>query len=116
VATSAPARRACLALLLAMTAAIALLPAEPALAAKECGAYRGKGGPYAVRVLRGPVTCKTARRVLRRYATSKAPCDGSGCYRTQKGWTCGSGGTQAFPRLFSCQRGKKRVGAYSLAD
>jgi hypothetical protein len=101
--------------LLALVVA-ALLVAPPAHASKDCGTYHGRGGPYRVVVDHGPVRCRTARRILRRYATSHAPCSGSGCYRTIKGWTCGSGNAGAYPRLFSCSRERRSIAAYSLAD
>ena len=104
-------------LLVALAAALSAaagLP-QPARAAKGCGAYTGPGGPYAVRVLKGDVSCRTAQRVLRRYATSEHPCEGSSCVRTQRRWTCQAAAYHAFPRLFSCQRAKRRVAAYSLA-
>lgn len=90
--------------------------AQPARASRDCGTYTKRGGPYQVIVVDGPVPCEKARRILRRYATSHALCTGSGCYRTISGWTCGSGDAQAYPRLFSCARGKRTVAALSVAD
>lgn len=95
---------------------VALLLAAPAQASRDCGTYEGRGGPFRVVVVDGPVRCGKARRILRRYATSDKPCSGSGCYRTIRGWTCGSGNAGAFPRLFSCARGRRTIAAFSLAD
>lgn len=108
-----------LAVSLASLASLALLslgPPSAVAAAKECGVYHSKGGPYAVRVLHRPVSCRSARRVLHGYVTSHKRRQGSGCHRRIRGWRCATGGAGAFPRLFSCQRGKRQVAAYSIAD
>jgi len=110
--------RACVRLLVVAVTVVACLgvSVSGARAARGCGTETGRGGPYHVQVKRGVVSCRTARMVLRRYATSHARCEGSSCLRVQRGWACQTAPGFAFPRLFSCSRGRRWVAAYSLAD
>jgi hypothetical protein len=102
-------------LMTAIAAGMAVPPSDAAAAKKRCGISYASGAPFGVQVDRGPVSCSTARSVVRRYVRSTAPCAGSGCYRTIRGWTCGSGGAGS-PRLFACNKGRRVVGAYLIAD
>jgi len=61
-------------------------------------------------------SARRAAAEVRRYATSTESCTGSSCVRTLGRWTCQTAAYHAFPRLFSCQRGSRRVAAYSIAD
>jgi hypothetical protein len=90
--------------------------ANAAVADRDCKTITTGGARVAVMVMRGEVSCRTARRVLRGYLASDAPCDGSGCVRMQYGWTCSTAPVLAFPRLASCARMRARVAAYSTAD
>lgn len=66
-----------------VTALCLLYTAPAAEATKYCGVERGHGGPTPCKSS-GAVSCHAARAVLRRYATSKAPCEGSSCVRRQR--------------------------------
>jgi hypothetical protein len=104
-----------------LAAAFALLAATlalpmPADAAGGCGNFRSDGAAVHAKVIRGRATCTTARRVLRRYLSSTAPCSGSACVRYDAGWVCATATTTAFPRLASCRRGATVIAAYSSAD
>jgi hypothetical protein len=96
----------------ASVAALTLAIAPSAHARKDYGTAAG----MAVQVERGPVGCPTARGIVRSYSRSKAPCAGSSCRRSVRGWTCQSSPAFAFPRLLTCSRGSRRVVAYSRAD
>lgn len=103
-----------LAVVLAIAAAIAPGPAH---AARACGfATTADGAHVHVKVIRGRASCRSARRVLRRYLDSTAPCTGSSCVRPDGRWTCQSAPAAAFPRLASCASRRSRVAAYSTAD
>jgi len=110
--------RTALLVLTAALAALALLPATTAhAAARGCGTVRlNDGASVHVRVLRGPVRCTTARSALKRYFNSTAPCARSSCLRTLGRWTCQTAGYHDFPRLATCNRKRRRIAAYSLAD
>lgn len=84
---------------------------------RSCGLFSTRDGARVhAKVLRGTARCATAKRVLRLYLDSNAPCSGSACVRRHEGWKCASAAAYAFPRLASCTRGSARVAAYSLAD
>ncbi len=86
-------------------------------AARGCGyASLADGARVHVKVLRGATSCRSARRVLRRYLDSIGPCQGSSCVRPHGRWTCHLAPIAAFPRLASCTSGRARVAAYSTAD
>src|SRR5690348_911940 len=116
------AARLALALTLVVAAiAVAALSASPAGAhpagRRSCGLFSDRDGArIGVMVLRGSTPCSTAKRTLRWYFNSPAPCDGSACVRVHGGWTCATAAAYAFPRLASCTRGKARIAAYSTAD
>src|SRR3954447_13307098 len=108
-------------LALALDAAVALAGAAPAAgrpaAGRPCGLFTDRDGArIGVTVLRGSTPCSTAKRVLRQYLNSHAPCEGSACVREHGGWTCATAAAYASPRLASCTRGRARVAAYSTAD
>ncbi|HEY4281172.1 MAG TPA: hypothetical protein VGM91_23360 [Conexibacter sp.] len=108
------------ALILACVAA-ALASAAPAgahpAANRPCGRFTDRDGTrIGAVVMRGNVECATARRVLRAYLRSDAPCDGSACVRRHYAWTCATAISADWPRLASCTRGKTRIGAYAPAD
>jgi hypothetical protein len=103
----------------ALFGAVALiaLPAPlPASAVSGCGMIMSGGAHVHVRVLRGDVACRRARRVLRTYLSSKRPCSGSSCVRKHDGFTCQLAPAFAFPRLASCWHWRARIAAYSTAD
>ena len=99
---------------LAVAGTLLALPAG-AHADRWCGNVPSGGTAIAIVVERGQVTCSTARKVLRAYDRSKRPCSGSACMRRHHGWWCSSVYAD-FPRLIGCDRGNRRIGAYSLAD
>jgi len=103
------------AVLALLAVSVLSLPA-PAQAARSCGIAYNDVGPYGVAVDRGRVSCSAARRVLRRYFSSRAACEGSSCVRRQRGWTCQTAAAFAYPRLASCQRGRLLVRAIAIAD
>ena len=87
------------------------------VASRSCGLITdADGARIGIVVLRGSVPCATARKVIRAYLNSTAPCQGSSCVRRHHGWTCQTAAAHAFPRLASCERARKRIGAYSTAD
>lgn len=90
--------------------------AAPAPAARSCGTFAVDGARLHAKVIKGPARCETAKRILRRYLTSNAPCSGSGCARRINGWRCSAAAAYAFPRLASCTRKHTRIAAYSTAD
>jgi hypothetical protein len=100
----------------AIAIATAVLTTSAADAAKACGTFPSDGAAVHAKVIRGSVDCPTARRILRRYLSSTAPCSGSACVRSERGWTCASASTTAFPRLASCSKRRTVVAAYSTAD
>jgi hypothetical protein len=106
-------------MLLAVFGAVVILalPSPPSAAgSRSCGLIRADGAPIAVEVIRGRTRCRTARRVLRAYLASDAPCQGSAWVRKHRGWTCATAAALAFPRLASCTRRRARIAAYSTAD
>ena len=114
-------RRLALALAVAVAAVPASAAAGPAAAhpaaSRSCGLFTDRDGArIGVMVLRGSTPCSTAKRVLRQYFSSHAPCEGSACVREHGGWTCATAAAYAVPRLASCTRGKARIAAYSTAD
>jgi hypothetical protein len=90
--------------------------AHPA-ADRSCGLIKDSDGArIGIVVKRGSVPCTTARKALRMYFSSDASCEGSSCVRNHAGWTCQTAPASELPRLASCNRGKKRIAAYSTAD
>ena len=100
----------------AIALATAVLATPAADAAKGCGTFKSDGAAVHAKVIRGRVDCATARRALRRYLSSTAPCSGSACVRYDRGWTCASASTTAFPRLASCSKRRTVVAAYQAGD
>src|SRR4051812_44064882 len=110
-------------LALTLAVAVAAVPASGGPAAahpaadRSCGLFTDRDGArIGVMVLRGSTPCSTAKRVLRWYFNSHAPCEGSACVREHGGWTCATAAAYASPRLASCTRGRARIAAYSTAD
>lgn len=102
---------------LAATILITAAAAAPAPAARSCGTFTDHDGARLhAKVIKGKTTCKTAKRILRRYLNSNAPCTGSGCARDITGWRCSTAAAYAFPRLASCARNRTTIAAYSTAD
>jgi hypothetical protein len=67
-------------LVLALLAAALLVPASPAVAKRKlCLAVSADSKSYPVRVLKGDVSCMTARSTLKRYIIK---------FTAPKGWTC----------------------------
>ena len=97
-------------------AAVAVTAGTDAQAAVSCGLFTSDGAAVHAKVVRGRAGCATARRVLRTYLGSSAPCSGSACVRSHFGWLCATAAPSAFPRLTSCIRGRAVVAAYSTAD
>src|SRR4051794_16864475 len=74
--------------------------AHPPAKVRPCGSFRdAEGTPVGVVIQRGHPTCATAKKVLRTYFRSHAPCDGSACVRKHFGWTCATATADAWPRL-----------------
>ena len=96
---------------------LSLAAAPPAPAGQRlCGrVVAADGAPFAVMVLRGPASCRTARQVLRAYFDSDAACGGSSCVRRLRGWPCQAAEWEAFPRLALCSTRRARVAAFSYA-
>lgn len=103
-------------LLVLLAVEIAGVPESASARARECGIRRADPGPYAIRVMRGDVSCRIAGRILARYGRSDAPCQGSACVRDHAGWTCATAAAAFAPRLWSCNRGRRSIAAYSIAD
>ena len=105
-------------LILALAAGVAGSSAAHPAKPRVCGSLGMKvdGVPTSVVVKRGATTCKTAKKVLRAYLRSSAPCGGSACVRKHHGFTCASAKPDDFPRLFSCSKGRALVAAMSTAD
>ncbi|MDA0161302.1 hypothetical protein OM076_13575 [Solirubrobacter ginsenosidimutans] len=87
-----------------------------AVAERSCGRIRDDGARVGIVVKRGKVPCSTARKILRTYFRSHAPCSGSSCLRKHAGWTCQTAPASELPRLASCVSPGKRIAAYSTAD
>src|SRR3954453_15372705 len=88
-------------------------PAKP----RACGSVRASDGdPVGVVVARGATKCVTARKVMRAYLRSDAPCGGSAGVREHFGWTCASAKGVDWPRLASCSKERSRLEAYAPAD
>src|SRR6478735_257386 len=107
-----------LALCFAMLAAghAATSAAHQPAKARVCGSFRNDGDPVGVVIERGKPTCTTAKKVLRTYLRSHAPCTGSACVRDHFGWTCASAKAPDWPRLASCTKAKARIAANAPAD
>src|SRR4051794_14480285 len=101
-----------LALVIAMLVAghAAASAAHQPARAYVCGSFRAAGGDaIGVEIERGSVKCATAKRVLRTYLRSHAPCTGSACVRKHFGWTCASAKAPDWPRLAGCTKGRSRI-------
>src|SRR3954453_21339199 len=108
-----------LALCVAMLAAghAATSAAHQPAKAQVCGSFRdADAGPVGVVIERGKPTCATAKKVLRTYLRSHAPCTGSACVRKHFGWTCASAKAPDWPRLASCTKGTSMIEAAAPAD
>src|SRR4051794_8781052 len=104
-------------LILALAAGVASSSAAHPAKERSCGLIRDSDGiQIGVVVQRGAVTCATAKKVVRAYDRSHAPCDGSACVRKHHGFTCASAKAADFPRLFSCSKGRSLLAAMSTAD
>lgn len=104
-------------LILALAAGVAGSSAAHPTKDRSCGLIRASdGAQIGVVVQRGAVKCATAKKVVRAYDRSKAPCEGSACVREHHGFTCASAKPDDFPRLFSCSKGRSLVAAMSTAD
>lgn len=92
--------------------------AHPAAKPRGCGSLGIKSGgmPVVATVERGATSCATAKKVLRSYLRSKAPCSGSACVREHSGWTCASAKSADWPRVASCSKAKNVIVAYNPAD
>ena len=98
---------------------VAAYSARPALAAGSCGTFVDPDGArIEARVVRGGVSCVTAKRVLGEYARSikQTACSSNACPRKVRRFVCSSAPFGAFPRLYSCNTRTSRVAAYSTAD
>src|SRR3954454_23844636 len=84
--------------------------------ARSCGSFKNHGQPIAVVVEKGRPACATAKKVLRAYLRSHAPCEGSACVRKHFGWTCASAKAPDWPRPASSTKGKSRTAADAPAD
>ncbi|MBE2320396.1 hypothetical protein DVA67_030815 [Solirubrobacter sp. CPCC 204708] len=104
-------------LILALAAGVAGSSAAHPVKDRSCGLIRDADRiQIGVVVQRGPVKCALAKKVIRAYARSSAPCEGSACVRSHHGFTCASANAADFPRLFSCGKGRAQVAAMSTAD
>jgi hypothetical protein len=103
-------------IVLALAAGHAGVSAAHPAATRSCGAIRVDGGPVGITVQRGKVPCSTARKILKTYLRSHAPCSGSACQRKHARWTCLSAKHADWPRLASCTRGNRAIAAYAPAD
>src|SRR4051812_43279989 len=83
----------CLAALVMLVAGALVAPATTAHARQHtCPRLVVRGYAFGVSVVRGHVTCRTARRVLRLYLdASPRRCAGSHCYIRIRGWDCITG-------------------------
>lgn len=107
------------AVLALVIAAVATWPTAAAEAARSCGTFKdADGARIAVRVLAGNTTCTNAKRILRNYDRTVTPqrCASNACPATVQHYRCSSATTTAFPRLFSCQRSRIIIAAYSTAE
>ena len=93
---------AILALAAGVAGSSAAHPAKP----RVCGSLGMKvdGKPASVVVERGATTCKTAKKVLRAYLRSDAPCSGSACVREHHGFTCVSAKPGDWPDIAGAPR------------
>jgi hypothetical protein len=107
---------ACFVAATACAITVALTPPSAHAANRHCGLVYGRIQPATVEVVRGSTGCHTARVVTRRYLRSKAPCAGSSCLRTVRGFECQTAPGFAYPRLASCTRGSVWIAAYAILD
>ena len=105
-------------LILALAAGVAGSSAAHPAKPRVCGSLgiRSDGKPVAVVVERGSTTCKTAKKVLRAYLRSDAPCGGSACVREHHGFTCVSAKPGDWPDIAGCTKGRSRIVASGPAD
>jgi len=104
---------------LALVIAAAATWPTAAAAARSCGTFKDPDGArIAVRVLAGNTTCANAKRILRNYDRAVTPqrCASNACPATVQHYRCSSATAGAFPRLFSCQRSRIIIAAYSTAE
>jgi hypothetical protein len=73
-----------------------------------CGSLgiKSDGKSVAVVVERGATTCKTAKKVLRAYLRSDAPCGGSACAREHSVWMCLRAKPGDWPEIAGCTKGR----------
>jgi hypothetical protein len=97
-------------------AAAAVADARPP--ARNCGGHitDAQGAPVGVTIRRGNSTCASAKRILRAYLHSTAPCEGSACRRKHHGWTCLTASPASYPRVASCSRRRRDIAAYAITD
>jgi len=106
---------AILALAAGVAGSSAAHPAKP----RVCGSLgmRVDGKPAGVVVVeRGATTCKTAKKILRAYLRSDAPCGGSACAREHYGFTCLSAKPGDWPDIAGCTKGRSRIVTSGPAD
>lgn len=97
---------------IAIAAVLALAPSAHS-ARRNCSApLEVKQARYAVAVVRGPVTCRSARAILRSYLSApRSRCGGSACYIRVRGWDCiVNKSTTGAP---GCTRGRREIAAYA---
>jgi hypothetical protein len=102
---------------LGATVALSLLAfASPAHAQRLCATpVPTRAGLLSIEVTHGPVSCRDASGVLRRYFDApRSACGGSHCYMPVGRWWCIAGGIDD-PQVASCRRGRRTIRAY-LAD
>jgi hypothetical protein len=74
------------------------------------------GTPVGVTVVRGHTSCNIAKRVLRQYLHSHAPCQGSACFRTRAGWTCSARYAADYPEVAVCTHAREKITATAIVD
>lgn len=104
---------------LAASAVCVALSAPPAEARKSCGTYRDATfGRIAVTVEKGRLSCKRAKRVIRRAAdpsdTSGTPTGAGNVTRYPDGWLCGGQMGQIICAKPSYRHPRLRVTARAL--
>lgn len=102
-----------LAVLTMLVAGAVMAPATSAQdRSRVCHRVVVRGYAFGVSVVRGRVTCRIARRVLRLYLdASPHRCAGSHCYIRIRGWDCI---TASWNRGYveECSRGRRLVRSY----
>jgi hypothetical protein len=86
---------AALAVACLMVVATKAASGSPVSAARSCGHFHAQGLRFRATIVRGRVTCKGARKVLRAFMSGRGKKHGSGPEAnltwTVFGWTCGHG-------------------------